>query len=201
MQLTRLIPQRHRAFVAEVLTFGTVGCINTAVSMGLFAAFYSLGVLTANTISTALATICSFLLNRHVTYRHRPRTALRRELPLFAALNLIGLGIQTGILTAGKHLFDLQSSDRQEYFAVRFGAIIVSTLFLLLTYRTFVFRKAPAEQVAAAADAAMVPVPDAASTLEAATVPEMRAEFSALTDGLEDELTPVEDEPATTSSR
>ena len=69
----------------------------------------SLGNLTANTISTAIATCCSFILNRHITYRHRARTPLIRELPLFAFLNLIGLGIQLAILHGGSLLFGVDA--------------------------------------------------------------------------------------------
>jgi putative flippase GtrA len=196
-----LIPERHRSLIVEIVTFGAVGAINTALGQLLFNIFLHRGALTANTISTAIATVCSFVLNRHVTYRHRPKTALRRELPLFALLNLIGFGIQQAIIAGATHAFNLQTSDRIELNAARFGAVIVGTIFLLLTYRTFVFKKAPAEQVAAAADAAMIPPPAPEPVLEPTHVPEMRAEFTAITDGLEDELDPIEDEPATTSAR
>jgi putative flippase GtrA len=148
--LTRLIPARYRSLVRELLTFGTVGGINTLLGMVIFNLVLSLGALTANTISTAIATMCSFVLNRHVTYRDRPKTSLRRELPLFVALNMVGLGIQLGILDAAKNLFGLQDSDRLELNIARFAAVLVGTVFLLLTYRTFVFKpKTPAVTPAA----------------------------------------------------
>jgi putative flippase GtrA len=186
--LTRLIPERHRNLVTEIVTFGTVGCINTAISMGLFNVFYGLGSLTSSTISTAIAVACSFLLNRHVTYRHRPKTSLRRELPLFTLLNLVGLGIQLSIMSAATHIFDLHAADRLEYNIVRLGSIVVSTVFLLITYRTFVFKKAPVETVPAVVPAqivaAIVADHDAAVSADyASTVTE--AEFAELTESLE----------------
>jgi putative flippase GtrA len=151
--LIRLIPERHRSLVVEIVTFGTVGVINTVLGQVMFNVFFGLGYLTSTTISTAMATVCSYVLNRHVTYRHRPKTSLRRELPLFTALNLIALGMQLAILAGAKHLFDLNSSDRLELNIARFGAVIVCTVFLLITYRTFVFKKAPVEAVTVPAQA------------------------------------------------
>jgi putative flippase GtrA len=185
--LTRLIPERHRSFVTELVTFGTVGGINTAISMGLFNLFYGLGSLTSSTISTAIAVVFSFVLNRNVTYRHRPKTALRRELPLFTLLNLIGLGIQLGLMATATHVFQLHGSDRLEYNGVRFGTIIVSTVFLLMTYRTFVFKKAPAVPVPA--------VPAQAVPTHAVLAPvETADEFAVLTEPLEVEFGPAIDE-------
>jgi len=150
--LLRWIPERHRGVVKEVVTFCAVGGVNTIVGQLMFNVFLTWGVLTGRTISTALATACSFVLNRHVTYRHRPRTSLRRELPLFIGLNLVGLGIQLGILDGCQKLFGLHQSDRLELNVVSFGGVLVGTVFLLLTYRTFVFKTAgvePAEAVTA----------------------------------------------------
>jgi putative flippase GtrA len=207
--LTRLIPERHRGLAKELVTFGAVGGVNTALGQVLFNIFLGLGALTANTISTAIATVCSFILNRHVTYRHRPRTSLRRELPLFALLNLVGLGIQLGILAGARHAFDLQNSDRLELNIARFGGVIVGTVFLLLTYRTFVFKKAPAEQLAAAADAAMIQVPASQITVPTQTtsVEPRDDEFAVLIEPLEAELLPdldtaeLEDVRAASSAR
>ncbi len=185
VRLIRLIPEHRRSLVKELVTFGSVGAFNTAFGMVLFNVFFSLGSLTANTISTAIATCCSFVLNRHVTYRHRARTPLIRELPLFAFLNLIGLGIQLAILHGGSLLFGVDSADRLGQNALRFGSVAVSTVFLLLTYRTFVFKKHPAE--AEAALTSIVPVtPDMIED----DLDDDVAEFDLLTEPLEAELQP-----------
>ena len=59
--------------------------------------------------------------------------------------NLIGLGIQQLIMIGGKWAFDLSDTDRLELNLVRMGSVAVGTVFLLLTYRTFVFKKGPVE--------------------------------------------------------
>jgi hypothetical protein len=57
--------------------------------------------------------------------------------------NLIGLALQQAIMAGGKWMFGLTEADRLELNILRVGAVVVGTLFLLLTYRTFVFKKAP----------------------------------------------------------
>lgn len=141
--LLRVIPERHRSLIRELAAFGFAGAVNTALGFLIFNWLLGIGSLTANAISTACATGTSFVLNRYVTYRHRPRTSLRRELPLFVFFNLIGLGLQQLIMASGKWAFGLAETDRLELNMVRVGAVAVGTIFLLLTYRTFVFKKAP----------------------------------------------------------
>jgi putative flippase GtrA len=185
VRLIRLIPEHRRALVKELITFAMVGGFNTAFGQILFNIFLGLGALTANTISTAIATIGSFLLNRNVTYRHRARTQLRRELPLFCLLNLVGLGIQLAILDSGQRIFGVSSSDRLEINLIRFGGVAVGTVFLLLTYRTFVFKKHPVEAEAAVASVAP------------AEIVTDDIEFELLTEPLEAELiTEASDQPA-----
>src|SRR5215475_7743198 len=135
------MPDRYRKLARELLSFSFVGAVNTAFGFLLFNLLFSIGTLTANAISTAGGTATSFVLNRYITYRHRPRTSLRRELPLFAAVNLVGLGIQQGIMAFGKVAFNLQPTDRLEFNLVRVGSVIVGTIFLLLCYRSLVFKK------------------------------------------------------------
>lgn len=144
--LIRLLPAKHRELARELLTFGMVGAFNTALSFGVFNLILGIGALSANAVSTIIATASSFMLNRHVTYRHRPRTKLRRELPMFAALNLVGLGLQQGILALGIATFGLHNSDHLELNLVRVLGVGVGTVFLLLTYRNLVFKKAAPDE-------------------------------------------------------
>jgi putative flippase GtrA len=144
VRLARIIPHRHRPLARELVTFGFAGMVNTVFGFALFNLLFGIGTLTANAISTAAATGCSFVLNRFITYRHRPRTPLRRELPMFALVNLVGLGIQQGIMALAKVALDLSGSARLEFNGVRLVATVVGTIFLLVCYRSFVFRVEPA---------------------------------------------------------
>jgi len=136
------MPDRYRKLARELLSFSFAGAVNTAFGFLLFNLLFGLGSLTANAISTAGGTATSFVLNRHITYRHRPRRLLRHELPLFIAVNLIGLGIQQAVMAIAKVMFDLQADDRLEFNLARVVSVIFGTVFLLLSYRYLVFRKA-----------------------------------------------------------
>ena len=142
MRLLRALPDRYQRLARELLAFGFAGVVNTAFGFLLFnLLFSSMGSLWANAVSTAGGTATSFVLNRYITYRHRPRRALRQELPLFGAVNLVGLGIQQGVMALAKVAFNLQSTDRLEYNLVRVVSVAIGTVFLLLCYRYLVFRK------------------------------------------------------------
>jgi len=203
VHLLRVLPDRHRKLVRELVSFSFAGAVNTAFGFLLFNLLFSMGSLTANAISTAGGTATSFVLNRHITYRHRPRRSLRHELPLFVAVNLIGLGIQQAVMAMAKVIFDLQSTDRLEFNLARVVSVIVGTVFLLLSYRSVVFRKARAADLAAdvAADLAEHPVAKpAAADATASATPAAHApnidEFNELTVPLEVELSHDLDMPA-----
>src|SRR5262245_33335338 len=156
-----------------------------------------MGSLTANAISTAGGTATSFVLNRHITYRHRPRRALGHELPLFVIMNLIGLGIQQAVMALAKVIFSLDSDDRLEFNVVRMVSVIIGTVFLLLSYRYLVFRKArvPVDEAVVAADA-VAPVSPAVASLPSQVGEPAIDEFNELTVPLEVELSHDLDMPA-----
>jgi putative flippase GtrA len=169
VRLLRALPDRYQRLARELLAFGFAGVVNTAFGFLLFnLLFSSMGSMWANAVSTAGGTATSFVLNRYITYRHRPRRALRQELPLFAAVNLVGLGLQQGVMALAKVAFNLQSTDRLEYNLVRVVSVAIGTVFLLLCYRYLVFRK---DRAAVAEELAIeigVPLPPVAAAPDAA---------------------------------
>jgi len=169
VRLLRALPDRYQRLARELLAFGFAGAVNTAFGFLLFnLLFSSMGSMWANAVSTAGGTATSFVLNRYITYRHRPRRALRQELPLFAAVNLVGLGLQQGVMALAKVSFNLQSTDRLEYNLVRVVSVAIGTVFLLLCYRYLVFRK---DRTGVAEDLAIeigVPLPPVAAAPDAA---------------------------------
>jgi putative flippase GtrA len=89
---------RHpRSMAHEVAMFGLVGAINVVVDVGIFNVFRFHVLpgkpLTDKIISTSIAIVSSYFMNRHWTWSHRARTGLLRELPLFLVLSGVGLGI------------------------------------------------------------------------------------------------------------
>lgn len=78
----------------EKISFGVVGVINTVIDFGLLFALKSLGFPTigANTISTTIAFVASFTLNKKVVFRVH-NSNLRREITLFIIVTLFGLWV------------------------------------------------------------------------------------------------------------
>lgn len=109
----RALESRFRALLHEVAKFGVVGFLNFALDVGLFN-LLRLTVLTekpitAGVISTTVAATSSYFMNRHWTWRHRARTGLFRELPLFLVLSGVGLGISSACLTFSHYALGLDS--------------------------------------------------------------------------------------------
>lgn len=125
----------------EFAKFGTIGLINTALNYAVFNALvltvFTQGQLKANVVATVIATTTSYFMNRHWTYRDRPKSALRREYTLFFVFNLAGLVIELGVLAASKYGFGLTSLLALNV-AKTFG-LVLGTTFRFWAYRTFVF--------------------------------------------------------------
>ncbi|KKK06629.1 GtrA family protein [Micromonospora sp. HK10] len=145
MPLVRLLPERWQKFVHEALKFGIVGGINTVINYAVFNALaltvFRDGQLKATVIATIIATITSYLMNRHWTYRDRPKSALKREYVLFFVFNATGLVIELGVLAAAKYGLGVTSLLMLN--VAKTGGVLLATLFRFWSYRTFVFQPVP----------------------------------------------------------
>ncbi len=146
MRLVRLLPERWQKFVHEALKFGLVGGINTVINYAVFNALaltvFRDGQLKATVVATVVATITSYLMNRHWTYRDRPKSAMRREYALFFLFNGAGLLIELGVLAVAKYGFGVTSLLALN--VAKTLGVGLATLFRFWSYRTFVFQPAPA---------------------------------------------------------
>ncbi|MCM0678038.1 GtrA family protein [Micromonospora phytophila] len=146
MRLVRLLPERWQKFIHEALKFGIVGGINTIINYAVFNALaltvFVDGQLKATVIATIVATITSYLMNRHWTYRDRPKSAMRREYALFFLFNGAGLLIELGVLAAAK--YGLGVTGLLALNVAKTVGVLLATLFRFWSYRTFVFQPAPA---------------------------------------------------------
>lgn len=146
MRLVRLLPERWQKFINEALKFGIVGGINTVINYAVFnilaLTIFLGGQLKATVVATIVATITSYLMNRHWTYRDRPKSALRRETSLFFLFNATGLAIELGVLAAAKYGFGITGLLALN--GAKTLGIVLATLFRFWSYRTFVFRNVPA---------------------------------------------------------
>ncbi|MGC1214519.1 MAG: GtrA family protein [Micromonospora sp.] len=145
MRLVRLLPERWQKFIHEALKFGIVGGINTVINYAVFNALaltvFRDGQLKATAIATIVATITSYLMNRHWTYRDRPKSALQREYALFFLFNATGLIIELGVLAAAK--YGLGVTSLLALNVAKTGGVLLATMFRFWSYRTFVFQPVP----------------------------------------------------------
>ncbi|WP_051798171.1 GtrA family protein [Catenuloplanes japonicus] len=143
MRLLRLLPERWQKLIREAAKFGIVGGVNFAINFAVFNALILTvmrgGELKANVIATVIATTTSYLMNRHWTYRDRPKSSMRREYVLFFFFNGIGLGIELGVLAGFKYGLGLHTLLALNI--AKFGGQVLGTIFRFWSYRTFVFRK------------------------------------------------------------
>ncbi|SNT18194.1 Putative flippase GtrA (transmembrane translocase of bactoprenol-linked glucose) [Asanoa hainanensis] len=150
MRADRIMPERWNKLLREALKFGIVGGVNTVINFVVFNALaltiFHNGQLKANVVATVFATITSYFMNRHWTYRDRPKSAIRRETTLFVLFNATGLVIELGVLGIAKYGLDMHSLLWLNVF--KFLGLGLATIFRFYTYRTFVFRAAPAPEVA-----------------------------------------------------
>ncbi len=160
MSVVRAPSERMRRLAREAVAFSVAGLSSTALDFLIFNALIFLGLLQANLVSTVIATTLSFEMNRRWTYPNRPRTAVHRELLMFFAVNLVGLGIQEIFLAVGQYGlgFDV-NDDRLALNLFKLGGITAAMVFRFWAYRTLVFRKNRPSRATAAILAATPVVP------------------------------------------
>jgi putative flippase GtrA len=189
----RLVPRsltgRWRNLLQEVSKFGAIGVVNLVVNYAVFnllvLTVFVDGQLKANVAATVVATTNSYFMNRHWTFRNRPKSALHREYALFFLFNIAGLMIELGVLAVAKYglgITTLVALNVAKGFATCLGMV-----FRFWAYRTVVFRKAPTPTVEEPPSAKRVYAADSHSIYGAGPV---ASEFDDLTGPLERELDP-----------
>jgi putative flippase GtrA len=141
--------QRLRSLAHEVAKFGVVGGVGFVVDVSVFNLLRFVGdspllehkPLTAKAVSVAVATIFTYLGNRHWTWRERVRSGARREVTLFFVLNGVGMLIAVACLATSHYLLGLTSPLADNISANAVG-LVLGMLFRFWSYRTFVFRRA-----------------------------------------------------------
>ena len=85
--------------VIRFVKFGMVGVINTLVNWIIFFILNALGMyyILANIIAYILGTVNSYLWNTLWVFKYKDKTSTETTIK-FIILNLIGLGLNTGIL-------------------------------------------------------------------------------------------------------
>jgi putative flippase GtrA len=140
------VPERFHAITDELAKFGTIGVINLIVNFAVFNLLWLTvarnGEVKAKAVATIIATTCAYFLNRHWTYRDRPKSTLRREYGLFIFFNVVGFFIEVTAVAIAKYGLD-QTHIVVLNIATAIG-VAIGTVFRFWAYRTHVFKKEPA---------------------------------------------------------
>jgi putative flippase GtrA len=149
VHLDTLLPERWRGLTRELASFGTIGVINLCVNFAVFNLLWltilRTGELKAKAVATIVATTCAYFMNRHWTYRDRPKSTLRREYSLFFFFNLVGLIIEVAVVGLAK--YGLHQTHIVALNAFTAIGILFGTIFRFWAYRTHVFRIEPVAAV------------------------------------------------------
>jgi putative flippase GtrA len=142
----RYAPLRH--LVHEVVKFGIVGAVNVVVDVGIFNALL-FGPLehkpiSAKFISTTVAIVSSYFMNRHWTWRHRARTGIRRELPMFLVLSGVGLGVTLGCLAVSHYGLGF-TSKLADNLAANVVGLALGMVWRFWSFKRWVFLAPPDE--------------------------------------------------------
>ena len=128
----------------QLLRFGLVGGVNTALDFGLLFIFTFLGlpVTLANILSTGIAFIFSFFANKKYTFK-TSGTNILREVLLFVGVTLFGLWVLQTVVIALLHapLTALIDDSGLALLLAKLVATIVSLTWNYILYSKVVFRK------------------------------------------------------------
>jgi dolichol-phosphate mannosyltransferase len=125
----------------EMVMFGGVGIANLLVDVGLFNLLllgFRHEAAGAKAISTTVATIASYFMNRHWTWRDRARLGVHRELPVFALLSAIGLVLAEACLWVSHDLLGYTSALADNMAANGVG-LMLGMVWRFLSFKKWVF--------------------------------------------------------------
>ena len=151
MSTVVLSRDRLSRWAGEFAGFGAVGAVGYATDLLVFNLLRYAGdpgplagaPLTAKLISSAVALLVTYLGNRHWTWRDRSCRRRHREVMLFVAFNLVGMGIALGCLGMSHYVLGF-TSPLADNIAANIVGVSLGGLFRFWTYRTYVFRPEPA---------------------------------------------------------
>ncbi len=129
---------------AEKIRFAVVGGANTAIDFGILfgLVFFGVDKLVANFISTGIAFVFSFFVNRSFTFKSTGGNT-KKQFGLFLVITLFGLWvIQPAIISGVSSLLNnTKLSDSLILLAGKLIATVATLVWNYLLYKKFVFRR------------------------------------------------------------
>jgi putative flippase GtrA len=142
----------------EIAKFGIVGGAAFALTFALSNIFhfaFNLGPVTSFSLATAISAVASYFANRHWTWRDRDDTGVRRELPLFLLLSLIGLLISDIPVVISEYVLGFHSPLAYNISSTLIGTAL-GTVWRFWSFRKWVFLDTDPNRTEEAAHEALV---------------------------------------------
>ena len=95
---------RFRALVEQFLKFGVVGAVAFVIDYGilmLLSQVVGWDPLPSSVVSLVVSLLFNYVASMHFVFERRDDLSRRRELVIFVALSVIGLGINSAVIWAG----------------------------------------------------------------------------------------------------
>lgn len=136
--------------VKLILKFGTVGVINTIldytilqVLVYIFDIKGGVFLLLANTTSSGISVINSFILNKKWTFQDKEEKYIK-QFVVFVLVNLISIAINDTTILYLTHIapayFTILHHAVKSILITKLGAIVMTMFFNFFAYRLFVFK-------------------------------------------------------------
>jgi len=135
-------PVRRQVIIGEVLRFGLVGASGFILDLAAFNLLIHqhMETVAAKAVSTTLAAILTYVLNRRWSFAHRDTRSHRRDLAVFLVLSTIGLGIAEACLAISHYGLGYDSKLADNISGVGFGTVL-GTLWRFYSFKRWVFTK------------------------------------------------------------
>jgi putative flippase GtrA len=134
---TRL--HRHE-IVRQFVKYAIVGCLNVGLYLAIFNLLLlaDLHVLAANAVAFSITSVNSFLLNKIWSFRDQRRHAVVRQYFRFVFFTLVGLALNTGVLSLLLIPLDRYGTIGKN--AAALGSVPISVLWNFTSYRLWTFK-------------------------------------------------------------
>jgi putative flippase GtrA len=144
--------------IHEIAKFGVVGIGAFVLTIALSNTFHfaaNLGPLTSFGLATIIAAVASYFANRYWTLRNKSNSGLRRELPLFLVLSVIGLAGSEVPVGISEYLLGFHSAIAYNISSTLIGTAL-GTVWRFWSFRRWVFLDAEPLRTEEAAHEALV---------------------------------------------
>lgn len=138
------------ALARQLATFGTIGAVCFVIDLGVYnllrATVMPDGPIAAKIASAVVSTSVAYIGNRFITFRSQRQIGRRdtiREGLLFAAANLVGLGIAAACLFVSHYVLGFTSTLADNVAGNGVG-LVLGTAFRFAAYKALVFRSTDA---------------------------------------------------------